>query len=187
MCGSWPCSRDSFSWLSHTFVGTEACVAAKFFHCMIQEKIQRHFSLENGEVVSSKIATVFHGSRMWAHSPKKTSPAPALHPLNRGALGVFSHQPALPGQTLCPSHVTFEGTLSSFPGTHFKKDENLVLPHRKPLISESRRSCRRLNPSSRPSPPTPYQGWTLLTLLRPPKHGVPRGARLPLSGHVASV
>lgn len=131
---------------------------------------------------------LLHQQHVVIHPPAwgqpRACPAP---PLNRGALGVFSHQPALPGQTLCPSHVTFEGTLSSFPGTHFKKDENLVLPHRKPLVSESRRSCRRLNPSGRPPPTPPYQGWTLLTLLRPPNHGAPRGARLPLSGHVASV
>lgn len=56
----------------------EAIFAARFFHWLVQEKMQMHLTLENFEVVTSKIATGLHGSRIWARSPKQTSPAPVL-------------------------------------------------------------------------------------------------------------
>lgn len=65
--------------LSHAFLRIEAIFAARFFRWLVQEKMQMHLTLENFEVVSSKIATGLHGSRMWARSPKQTSPVPALH------------------------------------------------------------------------------------------------------------
>lgn len=56
-----------------------AIFAARFFHWLVQEKMQMHLTLENFEVISSNIAAGLHGSRIWARSPKQTSPVPVLH------------------------------------------------------------------------------------------------------------
>ena len=55
-----------------------------FFGCQVfplhgTGKDAEALTLENDEVVSSKVATVFSGSRLRAPSPQRTSPVPALH------------------------------------------------------------------------------------------------------------
>lgn len=60
-------------------MGMEAFFGCQVFPLYGTGKDAETLTLENDEVVGSKVATVFSGSRLWAQSPQQTCPVPALH------------------------------------------------------------------------------------------------------------